>query len=106
MYHNVLKSVLCSKLLRVLYFRHLIVKEGYRTTANAVLIRIEAKEEKCMLLPLVVMAIELTRHQSEGPRSFLRAHVFMVSPEPLNYRYFSPVPLAKPNPNVEALCVI
>lgn len=28
MYRNVLKSVLCSKLLRVLYFRHLIVKEG------------------------------------------------------------------------------
>lgn len=106
MYHNVLKSVLCSKLLRVLYFRHLIVKEGYRTPVNAALIRIEAEEEKYMLLPLVVMAVELTRHQNVGPRSFLRAHVFTVSPEPLNYRYFSPVPLAKPNPDAEALCVI
>lgn len=105
MYHNVLKSVLCSKLLRVLYFRHLIVKEGYRTAVNAMLARLEAKEEKCMLLPLVVMAVELTRHQSKGPRGFLRDHVFMISPDPLNYRYFSPAPSAKPNPDVEALCV-
>lgn len=55
---------------------------------------------------LVVMAVELTRHQSEGPRGFLRDHVFMVSPDPLSYRYFSPVPSAKPNPDVEVLCVV
>lgn len=90
----------------MLYFRHLIVKEGYRTTVNAALIRQEAREEKGRLLPLVVMAVELTRHQSKGLRGFLRDHIFMVSPDPSSYRYFSPVPSAKPNPEVEPLCVI
>lgn len=36
-----------------------------------------------MLLLLVVMVAELTRHQSEGPRGFLRDYVFLVSPDPL-----------------------
>lgn len=36
-----------------------------------------------MLLLLVVMVAELPRHQSEGPRGFLRDYVFLVSPDPL-----------------------
>ena len=85
----------------MLYFRHLIIKEIYRATVKTELIRTEAKEEKSMLLPLVVMAAELTVHQREGSRGFLRDLVFVVSP--LSYRWFSLFPSAKQNPDVEAL---
>lgn len=57
-----------------------------------------------MSMPLVMIAAALTGHQSKGPRGFLRDHLLMVSPDPLNYRYFSPIPSAKSDSDVEALC--
>lgn len=98
-----LKSVLGSKLLRVFYFRHLIIKESYRTTVRTELIRTEAREEKSTLLPSVVLAAELIRHQSEGPGGFLRDLEIVVSPDHLSFRYSGLFSSAKQNLNVEAL---
>ena len=103
MYHNVLKSVWGSNLLRVFYFRHLIIKESYRTTVRTELIRTEVKEEKSTLLPLVVLAAELVRHQSEGPGGFLRDLKFVVSPDHSSFKHSGLFSSAKQNLNIEAL---
>ena len=102
-YHNVLKSVWGSNLLRVFYFRHLIIKDSYRTTVRTELIRTEVKEERSTLLLLVVLAAELIRHQSEGPGGFLRYLEFVVSPDHLSFRYSGLFPSAKQNLNLESL---